>query len=71
MRRTRILTRFGSMICAQHREATHRRIRQLRDTFAALPPALRIDLHVYAAGSGGAVRAADRLRARAACKSGA
>lgn len=64
-RGARILARFGSMICAQHREAEHRRIRRLADAFAMVPPALRVDVQVYAANSGGAVGAADKLRARA------
>ncbi len=60
--RARILTRFGNLICAQHREIEHARIRKLQESFARQSPPLTIKVHLYAAGPGGAVRAAEALR---------
>lgn len=61
----RILTRFGSLICAQHREIEHGRIRKLLTGFAKASPPLTIKMHAFAAGPGAAVRAAEALRVMA------
>jgi hypothetical protein len=62
----RILTRFGGTLCVQHRPQVHQRVEALRDAFAPMSPPLRVNLFLFAAGSGGAVRAAEALRASAA-----
>lgn len=59
----RILTRFGNTLCVQHRPQVHQRVEAIRDGFAATPPPIRVNLFLFAAGSGGSVRAAEALRA--------
>ena len=63
--RRKILVRLGNFVCAQSGESEHRRIEALREAFAETPPGLTIDVRVYAADGGGAVRIAEALRFRA------
>ena len=62
--RHRLLLRLGDLICAQSRGGEHARIEKLRRSFDDVPPPLNVEVHVFAAGSGGAVRAAEALRIR-------
>lgn len=60
-----VLTRFGSVVCVQHRPEVHQRVEALRGAFRDQPRPLVVHLHLYAAGGGGAVRVAETLRAQA------
>lgn len=65
-REPRILARFGDLLAVQHRDDVLRRIEALRSAFATeTPPALNVDVHVFAAAPAGVVRAMETLALRA------
>lgn len=63
--RARLLARFGDVIAVQHKEALHRRVRALVDSFEINPPTMRVDVHVFAARGPGVVRIAEALELKA------
>ena len=61
----RVLARFGDVLAVQHREDVLRRVEALRGAFSDDPPGLNVDIHLFAAGAGGTVRATQTLGLRA------
>jgi tetratricopeptide (TPR) repeat protein len=58
----RLLERLDDTLFVQHAEGVQREIEALRAGFAARPPPVQLDVLVYAAGPGGTVRIASKLR---------
>ncbi len=67
-RRGRLLVRLDNHIAAQCGEREQRRISQLQGDFITTPPALRIDVQIFAVTSAGAVGAAEALRLSAGAR---
>lgn len=61
----RILSRFGDLLAVEHRADVMRRIEALRTSFRSPPPALDVDIHVFAARAGGYPQATEKLGLRA------
>lgn len=58
----RLLERLDDVLLVQHGEPVQREVQALRAAFAAQPPAVQVDVALYATGSGGTVRLATALR---------
>lgn len=65
-RNSRLLVRLGDHIAAECGESEQRRIAKLQGDFVGVPPAMRVDIQLFAVSSAGAVGAADVLRLSAA-----
>lgn len=61
-RRSRLLVRLGDHIAAECGEREQRRITKLQGDFVPVPPAMRVDVHLFAVSAAGAVGSTDVLR---------
>ena len=61
-KRGRLLVRLGNHIAAECGEREQRRIAKLEGDFVSVPPAMRVDVQLFAVNSAGAVGASEILR---------